>query len=57
MALLKTCLHEMVKMSPLQGYTLEIVQDNPEVRVLGAAVTAEQAVTYASTARPEPSYK
>jgi predicted NBD/HSP70 family sugar kinase len=57
MALLKTCLHEMVKMSPLQGYTLEIVEDNPEVRVLGAAVTAEQAVTYAHNNRPEPSYK
>ncbi len=33
----------MVKMSPLQSYSLEIVEDTPEVRVIGAAVSAEQA--------------
>jgi hypothetical protein len=33
----------MVKMSPLQGYSLEVVEENPEVRVIGSAVSAEQA--------------
>lgn len=41
--MLKDYLHQMVKMSPLQGYSLEIVDDDPVVRVIGAAVTAEQA--------------
>lgn len=41
--MLKDYLHQMVKMSPLQGYSLEIVDDDPLVRVIGAAVTAEQA--------------
>ena len=41
--MLKDYLHQMVKMSPLQGYSLEIVEDDPIVRVIGAAVTAEQA--------------
>ncbi len=39
--MLKDYLHQMVKMSPLQGYSLEIVQDNQTTRVIGAAVTAE----------------
>ncbi len=43
MAMLKDYMQQMVKMSPLQSYQLEIVQDVPEVRVVGAAVTAEQA--------------
>jgi len=47
LALLKEYLHQMIKMSPLQGYTIEIVEDNPETRVLGAAVTAEQSIVYA----------
>jgi glucokinase len=46
MAMLKDYLHQMVKMSPLQGYTIEIVEDNAETRVLGAAVAAEQSLTY-----------
>jgi glucokinase len=33
----------MVKMSPLQGYSLEIVQASPETQVIGAAISAEQA--------------
>ena len=33
----------MVKMSPLQGYTLEIVDDTPETRVIGSAVAAQAA--------------
>ena len=41
--LLHVYLHEMVKMSPLQGYSLEIVEDDPEIRIIGAAVSAEQA--------------
>jgi glucokinase len=43
MAMLKDYLQQMVKMSPLQSYSLEIVDDTPEVRVIGAAVSAEQA--------------
>ena len=41
--MLKDFLQQMVKMSPLQSYSLEIVEDKPEVRVIGAAVSAEQA--------------
>lgn len=36
---------EMVKMSPLQSYSFEIVPDAPETRVIGAAVAAEQAAS------------
>jgi glucokinase len=43
MPMLKDYMQQMVKMSPLQGYSLEIVEDLPETRVIGAAVTAEQA--------------
>ena len=43
MAMLKDYIQQMVKMSPLQSYQLEIVPDVPEVRVVGAAVAAEQA--------------
>jgi glucokinase len=45
MPMLKDYLQQMVKMSPLQGYSLEVVEDTPEVRVIGAAVSAEQAAT------------
>jgi len=41
--MLKDYLHQMVKMSPLQSYSLEIVEDSAEIRVVGAAVSAEQA--------------
>jgi predicted NBD/HSP70 family sugar kinase len=41
--MLKDYMQQMVKMSPLQSYSLEIVEDNPEIRVIGAAVSAEQA--------------
>ena len=47
LAVLKEFLHQMVKMSPLQAYTIEIVQDVPETRVIGAAVAAEHAVNLA----------
>ena len=41
--MLKDYLHQMVKMSPIQGYSVEIVEDDHLTRVIGAAVTAEQA--------------
>jgi predicted NBD/HSP70 family sugar kinase len=41
--MLKDFMQQMVKMSPLQSYSLEIVEDSPEIRVIGAAVAAEQA--------------
>jgi len=45
MSMLKDYLQQMVKMSPLQSYSLDIVDDTPEVRVIGAAVSAELAAT------------
>ena len=41
--MLKDYMQQMVKMSPLQSYSLEIVKDSDELRVIGAAVSAEQA--------------
>jgi glucokinase len=41
--MLKDYLQQMVKMSPLQSYSVEVVPDDKETRVIGAAVTAEQA--------------
>ena len=41
--MLKDYLQQMVKMSPLQSYSLEIVEDSTETRVIGAAVFGEQA--------------
>ena len=41
--MLKDYMQQMVKMSPLQSYSLEIVEDLPEIRVIGAAVSAEKA--------------
>lgn len=41
--LLNQYLHEMVKMSPLQGYVLEVVAGGDEVGVVGAAVNALRA--------------
>ncbi len=41
--LLNGYLHEMVKMSPLQGYFFEIVEGGDEIAVIGAAVIAELA--------------
>ena len=43
MPMLKEYMQQMVKMSPLQSYSLEIVEDDPKVRIIGAAVGAEQA--------------
>ena len=41
--LLRNYLHEMVKMSPLQGYQIDIVPEDQGTRVLGAAIAADQA--------------
>ncbi|MDQ2925153.1 MAG: ROK family protein [Acidobacteriota bacterium] len=41
--MLKEYLHQMVKMSPIQGYSVEIVEDDCTTRVIGAAVAAEHA--------------
>ena len=43
MASLKEYLHKMVKMSPLQSYSIEMIEDERETRVIGAAVSAEKA--------------
>ncbi len=44
MPMLKDYLQQMVKMSPLQSYSIEIVEDDAETRVIGAAVSAERIV-------------
>jgi predicted NBD/HSP70 family sugar kinase len=41
--MLRDFMQQMVKMSPLQGYSFEVVDDEPEIRVIGSAVSAEQA--------------
>jgi predicted NBD/HSP70 family sugar kinase len=41
-ALLNLQLGEMVKMSPLQGSFLEVLQTSDEVAIIGAAVSAER---------------
>ncbi len=45
MNMLDDYLHQMVKMSPLQGYSLEIVSDDQTTRVIGAAVAAESGLS------------
>jgi len=42
--LLDRLVHEMVKMSPLQGSRFEVMPTSDEMGVLGAAVNAERAV-------------
>ena len=44
LAMLKEYVYSMVKMSPLQSYTIDIVEDNIETRVIGSGVAAEHAV-------------
>ncbi len=41
--MLRDYVGQMVKMSPLQAYSFEIVEDDANTRVIGAAVAAEQA--------------
>ncbi len=43
LSMLRDYTQRMVKMSPLQSYSIEIVRDDAETRVIGAAVAAEQA--------------
>jgi predicted NBD/HSP70 family sugar kinase len=43
MSLLKQYLWDMVKMSPLQSYTLEALPETPELAVIGAGAAAELA--------------
>lgn len=43
MPMLTDYMQQMVKMSPLQSYSLEIVEDRLETRVIGSAVSAELA--------------
>ena len=42
MNLLKDYLHQMIKMSSLQSYSLEVVSDDEATRVIGAGVAASQ---------------
>ena len=41
--MLKDYMQQMVKMSPLQSYSLEVVEESAGTRVIGSAVSAEQA--------------
>lgn len=41
--MLRDYMQQMVKMSPLQSYSLEVVEESAETRVIGSAVSAEQA--------------
>jgi glucokinase len=43
MPMLRDYMQQMVKMSPLQSYSIEIVEESAETRVIGSAVSAEQA--------------
>lgn len=45
MPMLKDYMQQMVKMSPLQSYAFEIIQDDLNTRLIGAAVCAEQAAS------------
>jgi predicted NBD/HSP70 family sugar kinase len=48
--LLNFFVHEMVKMSPLQGSAIEVMATGDEIAVIGAAVSAEQGITRTNTA-------
>ncbi len=43
LAMLRDYVQQMVTMSPLQSYSLEVVNDDAQTRVIGAAVAAQQA--------------
>ncbi len=43
LSLLKQYLWDMVKMSPLQSYSLEIIPESPEISIIGAGAAAELA--------------
>jgi glucokinase len=44
LGLLNMYVHEMVKMSPLQGSLFEVISTSDEIGVIGAAVNAERAL-------------
>lgn len=44
-AMLDRFVHEMVKMSPLQGSRFEVIPSNDELGIIGAAVNAERAIS------------
>lgn len=46
-AMLDRFVHEMVKMSPLQGSRFEVIPSNDELGIIGAAVNAERATAAA----------
>jgi predicted NBD/HSP70 family sugar kinase len=48
LTLLGEYLHEMVKLSPLQGYSTEVVPGGEDVALIGAGVNAAQAVQRAA---------
>jgi glucokinase len=43
-SLLEQYLHQMVKLSPLQGYSIEVVSGGEEIALVGAAVNALQSI-------------
>jgi glucokinase len=50
LALVNEYLHEMVKLSPLQSYSVEVVQGGEIIATVGAAVNAEQAAGKSASA-------
>jgi predicted NBD/HSP70 family sugar kinase len=50
LSMLNQYMHEMVKISPLQGYVFEIVPGGQEIAILGAATVARQALETATGA-------
>src|SRR6201997_31451 len=45
LARLKEYLYQMVKMSPLQSYTVEVIPEDPTIALIGAGAAAERAVS------------
>ena len=43
--LIQLHLHEMVKMSPLQGSAIEVISTGDEVAIIGAGISAQQAIS------------
>ncbi len=43
LARLKEHLYQMVKMSPLQSYTVEVIPEDPTLALIGAGAAAEHA--------------
>ncbi len=45
LARLKEYLYQMVKMSPLQSYTVEVIPEDPTIALIGAGAAAERALS------------